>query len=88
MVDRMNLTVEAQNAFSHILKFKSDLEEGMLSPITKAVISDTSLCLELRGDYIDVYYRGGKLAGGQSQAIHWYVLSVFSTKTISGTERA
>ena len=44
-------------------KFRSDLKEGILSPITKAVISDTSLCLELRGEYVDVYYRGGKLAG-------------------------
>lgn len=44
-------------------KFISDLKEGLLSPITRAVISDTGLCLELRGEYIDVYYRGGKLMG-------------------------
>lgn len=62
MVGCMNLKPEAKMR-SLKPKFISDLKEGVLSPITKAVISDTSLCLELRGEYIDVYYRGGRLMG-------------------------
>lgn len=41
--------------------FINDLENGILSPLLDAVKSDTSLCLELRGDYVNVYYRGGRL---------------------------
>ena len=37
------------------------LKEGVLSPLLALVKSDSSLCLELRGDYINVYYRGGNL---------------------------
>ena len=40
--------------------FLNDLKEGgRLFPLTDAVKSDPSLCLELRGDYVNVYYRGG-----------------------------
>ena len=42
-------------------KFVSELSEGILAPLTKMVKSDTSLCLELRGCYINIYYRGGNL---------------------------
>jgi len=42
-------------------RFLRDLKEGVLEPLTEAVLSDTSLCLELRGAYINVYYRGGNL---------------------------
>ena len=42
-------------------QFLWDLKEGVLEPLTEAVLSDTSLCLELRGTYINVYYRGGNL---------------------------
>lgn len=42
-------------------QFLGDLECGMLAPLTKRVKSDHTLCLELRGDYINVYYRGGSL---------------------------
>ena len=42
--------------------FLKDLKEGgSLFPLTDVVKSDTSLCLELRGDYVNVYYRGGNL---------------------------
>ena len=42
--------------------FLKDLKEGgRLFPLTEAVKSDSSLCLELRGDYVNVYYRGGNL---------------------------
>ena len=42
-------------------RFFQDLKDGILAPLTNAVKSDTSLCLELRGDSINVYYRGGNL---------------------------
>ena len=42
--------------------FWKDLKEGgRLFPLTDAVKCDSSLCLELRGDYVNVYYRGGNL---------------------------
>ena len=41
--------------------FLNDLKDGILAPLTDAVLSDTNLCLELRGDYINIYYRGGNL---------------------------
>ena len=41
--------------------FLEDLKCGMLKPLTDTVITDTSLCLELRGNYINIYYRGGNL---------------------------
>ncbi len=42
--------------------FLNDLKGGgRLFPLTDAVKSDLSLCLELRGDYVNVYYRGGNL---------------------------
>ncbi|MDE0387620.1 MAG: hypothetical protein OXI75_02870 [Rhodospirillales bacterium] len=42
-------------------EFLADLKEGVLAPLTEMVKSDTSLCLELRGNYINIYYRGGSL---------------------------
>ena len=42
-------------------KFIDDLKQGVLSPLLDAVKSDNSLCLELRGDSVNVYYRGGSL---------------------------
>jgi len=42
--------------------FLSDFsKKGLLSPFAERVISDKSLCLELRGTSINVYYRGGSL---------------------------
>ena len=44
-------------------EFLKDLKErkGKLFSLTEAVKSDPSLCLELRGNYVNVYYRGGNL---------------------------
>ena len=42
-------------------RFLSDLEEGALCSLLAAVQRDDSLCLELRGTYINLYYRGGNL---------------------------
>ena len=41
--------------------FLGALKEGDLFPLLKSVRDDSSLCLELRGNYINVYYRGGNL---------------------------
>ena len=42
-------------------EFLNALKKGDLLPLLKLVRDDSSLCLELRGDYINVYYRGGNL---------------------------
>ena len=41
--------------------FLEDLKDGCLSGLREMVVSDPSLCLELRGSAIHVYYRGGRL---------------------------
>ena len=41
--------------------FISALKDGLLAELTATVRSDATLCLELRGDRINVYYRGGNL---------------------------
>ena len=42
-------------------EFLSALRQGCLAQLTQMVRSDTTLCLELRGDYVNVYYRGSNL---------------------------
>lgn len=42
-------------------EFFEDLKGGLLAPLRERVVQDQSLCLELREDYINVYYRGGNL---------------------------
>lgn len=42
-------------------EFLSDLQGGLLAPLRERVVRDRSLCLELREDYVNVYYRGGNL---------------------------
>ena len=41
--------------------FLSDLKDGYLADLTATVRPDATLCLELRGDRVNVYYRGGSL---------------------------
>ena len=41
--------------------FLSDLKDGYLADLTATVRSGATLCLELRGDRVNVYYRGGSL---------------------------
>lgn len=42
-------------------EFMHDLQQGLLAPLRKRVIADQSLCLEIRQDYVNIYYRGGNL---------------------------
>lgn len=41
--------------------FMEDLKSGFLSPLLAQVKNDQTLCLEIRDDYVNVYYRGGNL---------------------------
>lgn len=41
--------------------FIQDLLQGKLTPLLKRVKRDTSLDLEIRQDYLNIYYRGGNL---------------------------
>jgi hypothetical protein len=42
-------------------KFMNDLQNGVLNGFLKAVQDDDTLCLEIRNNYINIYYRGGNL---------------------------
>lgn len=42
-------------------RFFNDLKNGILSPILKAVREDNNLILEIRQNYINIYYRGGNI---------------------------
>lgn len=41
--------------------FLNDLKMGLLAPILHRVKSDSTLCLEIRDEAINIYYRGGSL---------------------------
>jgi hypothetical protein len=43
------------------IKFENDLINGMLSPILHQVYNDNNLSVEIRSNYINIYYRGGNL---------------------------
>lgn len=43
-------------------EFMKDLKEGLLQPILKQVRSDGTLLLQIRNEYISIYYRGGTLS--------------------------
>jgi|SRR5665648_670846 len=42
-------------------KFMTDLKTGMLKDFLIRVKEDDTLCLEIRNDYINIYYRGGNI---------------------------
>lgn len=56
-------------------EFLGDLLEGPLTPILERVKKDDTLCLELRGSFIDIYYRGGTLYFIQALGNHQYRIS-------------
>ena len=60
MVGRVRTKGEARMRKLNDL-FLSDLEEGCLCSLLAEVQRDDSLCLELRGTYINLYYRGGNI---------------------------
>lgn len=41
--------------------FIFDLQEGKLSKLLRSVKTDGTLCLEIRNNYLNIYYRGGSL---------------------------
>lgn len=41
--------------------FMDDLQDGPLTPLLQRVRKDTSLDLQIRGNYLNVYYRGGSI---------------------------
>lgn len=44
------------------LPFMKDLQgDGLLNPLLEHVKKDPTLCLEIRQDYINIYYRGGNI---------------------------
>lgn len=63
-------------------EFLSDLTTGFLSPLRDRVCADKSLCLELRDDYLNVYYRGGNLVR-LARSTKGYIAS-FDTKYFGG----
>ena len=50
------------------LKFEEQLKEGILSPLLELVQNDDTLSLEIRSNFVDIYYRGGRLLGIHEQA--------------------
>ena len=42
-------------------RFLDDLGGGILGPIRNRVVADGSLCLEIRDESVNIYYRGGNL---------------------------
>lgn len=42
-------------------QFLADLKTGFLAPLLNRVKQDKTICLEIRADYINIYYRGGNL---------------------------
>ena len=42
-------------------RFIDELKSGFLEPVLGLVLGDPTLCLEIRGNYINIYYRGGNI---------------------------
>ena len=55
--------------------FFDDLKDGSLKPILELVRNDDTLCLELRGSNVVIYYRGGALYTIYEKQEHVYDIS-------------
>ncbi|MBK5262584.1 MAG: hypothetical protein JJE17_08450 [Peptostreptococcaceae bacterium] len=51
--------------------FLNDLKQGKLKDVLVAVKSDDTLCLEIRDNYINIYYRGGCILKISSTAVDY-----------------
>ena len=67
-------------------RFTDELVKGLLAPIRARVLADRSLCLEIREDYVNIYYRGGNLLR-LSTAASGYV-AFFDTEYAKGDDGA
>lgn len=64
--------MEGYNKRSITDVFFNDLKKGKLNDILKMVTSDDTLCMELRGNRVVIYYRGGALYTIEEKAEHEY----------------
>jgi len=68
--------------------FMEELQKGMLSPLLQLVREDFTLCLEIRKNYINVYYRGGNIIrirerrAGSGIYIPWFDKKYLSKKRV------
>jgi hypothetical protein len=67
-------------------EFLDALQSGLLSPLRERVKLDRSLCLELRADYLNVYYRGGSLM--KVARVNGGYTAVFDRQYFEGAEQA
>jgi hypothetical protein len=65
-------------------RFEEQLAFGMLSPILERLRRDDTLNLEVRNDYVDIYYRGGRLLGLHEQARGERFAAKFDTRYCDG----
>jgi len=56
--------------------FLYDLKEGVLSDVLKRVKADATLALEIRANYINIYYRGGNALRIENQGSSTYKFSM------------
>lgn len=52
--------------------FVNDLQNGCLNCFLRAVKADDTLCMEIRDDYVNIYYRGGNLYRISNMGNHIY----------------
>lgn len=63
--------------------FIKELQAGILNPILNYVRKDATLSLEIRNNYINIYYRGGSLVKIKEDTSFGYYNTYFDTNYIS-----